>query len=408
MSKKQAQAFKVKVEHLNGANITGVMDDEVARWVAELDDVMHGKLAAVGLVNPRTRQTATLKGFLDDFFKSLNVKPGTAVAYGHTRECLLAFFGETKPIREIEPADAEQFRQYLKTSARRQVNVTKLSTSTIARRVGVARQMFRVAVRWKLIAENPFADVKGGVQTNKERMYFVSREETQKVIDACPDAQWKLLFALSRFGGLRCPSEHLALTWQDIDWENKTIRVTSPKTEHHAGKDFRIIPLFPELKPYLLNVFEQADEGSKYVITRYRSSNANLRTHLLRIIRRAGVKPWPKLFHNLRSSRQTELAEEYPIHVVCAWMGNSRAVAQGHYLQITDEHIRRATAEPDASKDAKAAQKAAQSAAVRRGKGRDLVSPENENRSGLPSDSDVSRNVRDVLVGAEGFEPSKA
>ena len=32
---------------------------------------------------------------------------------------------------------------------------------------------------------------------------------------------------------------------------------------------------------------------------------------LLRIIGRAGLQPWPKLFHNLRASRETELSEDY-------------------------------------------------------------------------------------------------
>ena len=35
-----------------------------------------------------------------------------------------------------------------------------------------------------------------------------------------------------------------------------------------------------------------------------------------RIIRRAGLTPWPKPFQNLRSTRETELAETYPLHVV--------------------------------------------------------------------------------------------
>jgi hypothetical protein len=43
-----------------------------------------------------------------------------------------------------------------------------------------------------------------------------------------------------------------------------------------------------------------------------------------------------KLFYNLRASRQTELAATYPLHVVCMWIGNSAAIAQKHYLQITD------------------------------------------------------------------------
>ena len=53
----------------------------------------------------------------------------------------------------------------------------------------------------------------------------------------------------------------------------------------------------------------------------------------------AGLKSWPKLFQNLRSTRQTELAEQFPAHVVCAWMGNSEDVARDHYLQVTDAHF---------------------------------------------------------------------
>ena len=65
----------------------------------------------------------------------------------------------------------------------------------------------------------------------------------------------------------------------------------------------------------------------------------NLRTRLLWIIKRAGLKPWPKLWQNLRSTRETELADQFPAHVAAAWIGNSVAVAVKHYLQVTDEHF---------------------------------------------------------------------
>lgn len=106
------------------------------------------------------------------------------------------------------------------------------------------------------------------------------------------------------------------------------------------------VPLFPELREPLLEVFGEAEPGTEHVITRYRDTRQNLRTQLCRIIRKAGLKVWQKLWHNCRSARQTELAERYPIHVVCAWLGNSRAVAQSHYLQVTDAHLERA-AKPD-------------------------------------------------------------
>ncbi len=90
------------------------------------------------------------------------------------------------------------------------------------------------------------------------------------------------------------------------------------------------------------------------MIAKHRKLGANLRTHLLRIMARAGVKSWPKLFQNCRSSRQTELCERWPEHTVCAWIGNSRLVAREHYLQIREVDFQRA-AEPE-----KAAQNPAQ------------------------------------------------
>ena len=69
--------------------------------------------------------------------------------------------------------------------------------------------------------------------------------------------------------------------------------------------------------------------------------------------------PWPKLFQNLRASRETELAAEYPLHVVCAWIGNSALTAQKHYLQVTESDFERA-----AKSGAVALQNPVQSAAV--------------------------------------------
>ena len=61
-----------------------------------------------------------------------------------------------------------------------------------------------------------------------------------------------------------------------------------------------------------------------------------------KLIRLSGLTVWPKLFQNIRSSRQTELEERFPRKTVCEWMGNSETVADQHYLQVLDEHFDRA------------------------------------------------------------------
>ncbi len=145
-------------------------------------------------------------------------------------------------------------------------------------KIYLAKQYFRVAVRRRIIRDNPFEGIKTTAPANPDRMAFVTRGDIQKVLDACPDAEWRLIFALARYGGLRTPSETLGLRWGDIDWANNRITVHSPKTEHHAGKDQRIIPLFPELLPHLQESFDHAVEGAEFVITRYRDAKQNLRT----------------------------------------------------------------------------------------------------------------------------------
>lgn len=72
------------------------------------------------------------------------------------------------------------------------------------------------------------------------------------------------------------------------------------------------------------------DRPKAHFISRYRDANANLRTQLERPIAKAGLKPWPKLFQNLRVIRAIELAAEFPAHVATDWLGHSAMVSQKH------------------------------------------------------------------------------
>lgn len=344
MSVKQAEAAKLHVEHLLAAVETGTADPEAARWLSRLTDKIYSRVAAHGLAPPRQPKSATtVTALMDSFFATAGVKPQTKVTYAQTRSSLETRFGGSAPLAVVTPLEAERWKQSMLDAG--------LAHATVSKRVKTARQIFRCGVKWQMLAANPFEEVRAGAQVNRERLRFITREKIQKVIDACPDAEWRLIVALSRYGGLRCPSEHLSLRWSDIDWEQGRVIVTSPKTAGQK-KDSRVMPLFPELAGYLRAVFEEAPEGSKWVITRYRQPNCNLRTTLLRILRRASVEPWPRLFQNLRASRETELCEEFPTHVVTAWLGNTEAVAKAHYLQVTDAHFERAISAKNAAQNA--------------------------------------------------------
>ena len=78
---------------------------------------------------------------------------------------------------------------------------------------------------------------------------------------------------------------------------------------------------------------------------------------------KAGVKPWPKLFQNLRATAgRRSWPAEHPGHVAAAWLGHSTVVANKHYWQVTDADFTKAIG-PDKEATEKAAQKTAQAGA---------------------------------------------
>ena len=88
-------------------------------------------------------------------------------------------------------------------------------------------------------------------------------------------------------------------------------------------------------------------DGGDFVNTANdRSAAKNLRTVFEKILRKAGVDPWPRLFQNLRSSREIELAEEYPVHVITSWLGHTPKVAMEHYLKVRDTDFSKAAQNP--------------------------------------------------------------
>ena len=134
-------------------------------------------------------------------------------------------------------------------------------------------------------------DMSVTVGADKSREYFVTRAEADKILDACPNAEWRAIFSLCPYGGLRCPSEVLDIRWEDIAWNQNRIILRSRKTAHHEGNERRVIPNFPDLIQPLGEADELAPEGAIHVVTQYRCQNSNLRTQFKRIVKRAGLVP---------------------------------------------------------------------------------------------------------------------
>jgi len=333
---KQADTAKRNIENLIRCKNTGaVMSPAVQEWLDGISDGLRKRLEILRIIESRDKgRSFTVAEWTQKYIESrLDVKAITKGKWKNAANKLSAFFKE-QPIDEITVQQAKNYRVYLKS-------VVGLEENTLRRLIGLSRQFFNAAIDAEIIKDNPFRGQSVSVRANPARFYYVTQEMALKVLETCPDAQWRLIFGLARWGGLRCPSEVLRLKWQDVDFEHDRIVVHALKTEHHADSGIRTVPMFPELRPLFQDAFDIAQEGDIYCITRYRKESVNLRTQMHKIISRAGLDIWPKTFQNLRATRETELFKmtNGNVKAVCSWIGNSPVVAMEHYAMITEADL---------------------------------------------------------------------
>jgi integrase len=333
VTKKTAERFANNIDtllHERRCNLP--ISREVSNWLADLDDRIYSILAERRLVDPRIK-AGTLSEFIEQYIAGrTDVSERRHEKLRQAKGRLIEFFGDVD-LRTVTAGAADEYSRWL---------LKQVAATTAQKECQIAAQFFRHAFRKEMIPRNPFEGVSVGTSTNDERLIFLAKNVITKVIDTCPDRQWRTVVALARYGGLRCSSEVALLKWSDIHWDTERFMVTSPKTKRY-GKGTRIVPIFPELRPFLDEAFSMAGEGESWVVPMLEGEpSKNLGTTFKKIIRRAGLDPWPKPFQNLRSSRQTELEQKFPTYVVCKWLGNTPNIAHKHYLTVTDDHYHEA------------------------------------------------------------------
>jgi len=410
-SQRTAEGIKNRVEQLlETTRFNRSMEAELAQWVLGLGPDLSNKLVRVGLIDdPNGEPKATLGPFLQAWLagRKGDYKPGSLLVWRQVIEGLTKFLGQDFPLKDVTPAKAEEFRQTMLAS--------ELRPATIHKRLQNARMFFNHAKRQGLIDSNPFEFVRHRTGDTSERRAYVPPADVLRVIDHAPNLTWKLLIALSRFAGLRVPSEALSLRWQDVDWERGRLTVPSPKTEHLAGRAYRVIPLFPSIRPYLEAAWDEAPEGAEYIIPEeYRRrargphgwANANLRTTLLKVIRRAGLEPWPRTWHSMRASCETDLARQFPLAVAAKWLGNTQAVAMRHYVDVTDADFERAVLMRGEQSDSSALQNPVQQSHVAGCLNSQADLGKDQDTSVFPRFASNRDSLHKYRMDRKGFEPS--
>jgi len=171
----------------------------------------------------------------------------------------------------------------------------------------------------------------------KGKFQRVPMDDIYRVIEACRGkAPEELrLIIMARVPGTRIPSEINEMKFEDFEG-HRYFRVSeSGKTGH------RVVPFFEEIIPYFEAVKAKAKPGQEYVFEYYRKHKSAARG-LDRAVEKAGVKPWPGDFVQLRSNAITDKREAgWRNEILTAIFGNTSKTRDDYYIQemALDDYI---------------------------------------------------------------------
>lgn len=273
--------------------------------------------------------------WLESSLPASNRKETTKVLYaGLTRNHVIGSDLGELSMKNLRPTSVERFVTQLRAKG--------LSDSTVRQVYTVARAIADDAVRDGLMARSPFATVRRPQVTSAEARFLEPRQ-IGDLLEAARESRYGLLFAFLVHTGLR-RGEALALTWDDVDLEDRLVRVRGTLArvngeltvlEPKSAKSRRTIPLSDPAADVLLRVRQRtaAERGQaaqlwvdgRHVFVTDIGEPCDPRNALRALTvaaRRARLEAVG--LHTLRhSAASVMLSERVPLNVVSQILGHS-------------------------------------------------------------------------------------
>lgn len=225
-------------------------------------------------------------------------------------------------ISKITPRSIEEYKI---------MRVEQVKPSTTNRELSLLKYMFTLAIKWKMVDENPVKEVKL-FQERRINWLILDREAANKLI-SCAASHLKPIIIIALNTAMR-KSEVLSLQWHDIDFKMHFIFVRETK----SGKG-RKVPMNQTVEASLKTL----ERGNKYVF-----HNPDTKEHIKDIkrafktaLKKAGILDFR--FHDLRHTAATSMVNAgVDIVTVKEILGHSSIEMTMRYAHPTPENRRRA------------------------------------------------------------------
>ena len=273
--------------------------------------------------------------FIDYFTDQMEKRKQSMGNYGNwdsTLKHLIKFAGTKASFREIDQTFCENFRDYLKITAKTKSG-QPLSSSSVSSYFNKFRACLKEAVKKKIILSNPATDVSSPRVIENQREYLTLDELKAIVKAECRYDVLKRAFIFSCLTGLRW-SDINNLKWSGVQSTNEGWRITF---HQQKTKGLQYLDISEQARGYL---GEQGNPDERVFIGLKYSSYMNV--ELSKWMMRAGITK-DITFHCARHTfavLQLTLGTE--IFTLSKLLGHSELKTTQIYAKIIDEKKREA------------------------------------------------------------------
>ena len=363
---KDAKSKKYKTRWIRSGPDERAAELELARLLIEQEQTRF--------LNP---EKITVKEFFTRWLEdhvAATVRTSTYESYKWTTDTFITPYLGPLELKTVTPLHIQDMFGRLRRKHK------KLSKTTLHYVYSILRAALNRAVKWRLILVNPALAI-DPPKKEKYRSRAYTAEQLATLLDAAKDTPLYLPVLLASSCGLR-RGECCGLRWDDVDFENRTLRVRNSLSYSGAGKaelqsvktqqSERAVRLPDKMLELLLSTSAQqaADKlkaGPLYNKLNYvwafddgsRHDPSNLTHNFLKLIRSCDL---PEIrFHDLRHTHATMLLREHvPVKTISERLGHSSTtITQDLYSHVLPEMQQEAADAMDRILDTPAPKKAA-------------------------------------------------
>jgi integrase len=231
------------------------------------------------------------------YLKHIKLKLKNSTYLGYEQDITLVLdYLDVKEVSDINPLCIDDYIEYRRKS---------VSDRTINLEVMVLKSMLDKAVEWGLTASNPLEGVKPLKHRQKRFRRALTADEIERLLEASTERYRPVWLCLVTTGFRK--AELVNLTWDDIDWDAKVIKVQNKEGFETKTGNIRQVPVADRFYDILKELRSRSESKYVFVTKNGTPLRYNMLTRFRGTLKRAGIDQEGVDIHSLRYTFITHL-----------------------------------------------------------------------------------------------------